>query len=182
SFSHSSVSTSLAKVSAVTERIRKACPTTANILVGLDPQGGRASPRCHLDVPPTPLVIAAACTNLCVRTRQYFPLCLVPSDRIRLATLVLPDHTVNIRKCVRLSEGSERIVSLRFAPRLHRRKALHPRHSWPHRKRGMKQLWRPRRGPPIFRVGRCSPSPFSSSGVPRPAEGLLESECRCDPG
>ena len=31
------VSASLAKVSAATERIRKACPTTANILIGLDP-------------------------------------------------------------------------------------------------------------------------------------------------
>src|SRR5216683_4614931 len=33
------VSTSLAKVSEVTERIRKACPTTANSLIGLDLQG-----------------------------------------------------------------------------------------------------------------------------------------------
>jgi len=33
------VSISPATVSAVTERIRKACPTTANILIGLDPQG-----------------------------------------------------------------------------------------------------------------------------------------------
>jgi hypothetical protein len=33
------VSTSLAKVNEVAERIRKACPTTANILIGLDPQG-----------------------------------------------------------------------------------------------------------------------------------------------
>jgi hypothetical protein len=60
------VSTSLAKVSAVTERIQKACPTTANILVGLDPHGGPVSPRCHLDVPPTPLVIAARHAPTCV--------------------------------------------------------------------------------------------------------------------
>ena len=31
------VSTSLAKVIAVTDRIRKTCPTTANILIGPDP-------------------------------------------------------------------------------------------------------------------------------------------------
>ena len=33
------VSTCPAKVSEATERIRKTCPTTANILIGLDPQG-----------------------------------------------------------------------------------------------------------------------------------------------
>jgi hypothetical protein len=33
------VSTCLAKVGEATERMRKACLTTANILIGLDPQG-----------------------------------------------------------------------------------------------------------------------------------------------
>jgi len=64
------VSTSLAKVSAVTERIRKACPTTANILVGLAPQGWACvSPLSSRRSADTSRHRRAACTNLCARTR-----------------------------------------------------------------------------------------------------------------
>src|SRR4029077_17798243 len=69
---------------------------------------------------------------------------------------------------------------LRFGLRRHRRKVLCPRHSWPHRTRGMRRLSRSRPGLPTCQAEHYFPSLSSLLSALRPVGGFPLSEYRYD--
>jgi len=104
-----------------------------------------------------------------------------PCTRSRISRVLLSSsiHRCNIHA---LSVAVRFRHAVRFELRHHRHKALHPRHSWPRRMRGMRQPWRSRPGLPTCQAEHSSPSLSSCLPAHRPVEDLPESEYRCGPG